>query len=72
MSRRTAVIAAALLLLIGARMPAWRLAAEAGAPTPDAAPAEDAARGWNAARTAWQLAPALSRRLGLVLEQEGS
>ena len=72
MSRRTAVIAAALLVLICARMPAWREAAAADTPSAqvqgDTGPAHD----WGAARAAWQLAPALRRRLGMVLVQVGS
>jgi hypothetical protein len=72
MSRRTAVIAAALLVLIFARMPAWREAAHAGAPAPDTAASDDPAHDWSVERTAWQLAPALSHRLGLVLVLEGS
>ena len=71
MSRRTAVIPAALLLLIGARMPVWR-AAQAVPPAAKAGGGDDPAHDWNVERTAWQLAPALSHRLGLVLVLEGS
>ena len=71
MSRRTAIIAAALLVLIGARMPVWREAARAGAPAPNASGGDDPAHDWSVERTAWQLAPALSHRLGGVLVLEG-
>jgi hypothetical protein len=71
MSRRTIVIAAALLLLIGARMPVWREAAAANTPSARSG-GSGTEHGWGAERAAWQLAPALRRRLGIVLAQVGS
>jgi hypothetical protein len=69
MSRRTAVIVAALLVLIGARMPAWR---EAAAADPPAQGGTGSAQDGGDTRAAWQMAPALRRRLGIVLAQVGS
>ncbi|HEV2620890.1 MAG TPA: hypothetical protein VGU65_02230 [Frateuria sp.] len=71
-SRRTVFIAAALLVLVGARMPAWRDAAIADAATMHAPSLGGGAQEWSGARAAWQWAPALRRRLGLVLTWEGS
>ena len=70
MSRRTAAIVAALLMLICARMPAWRDAADTHAPAPTAPAGNDPARDWNVVRTAWQLAPVLPHRLGRILALE--
>jgi hypothetical protein len=71
MSRRTAVIVAALRVLIGARMPAWREAAAADPPA-QAQGGTGSAQDGGDTRAAWQMAPALRRRLGIVLAQVGS
>lgn len=70
MSRRTLFIAAALLALVGARMPAWRDAAARVEAVHVSS--GDAVQEWSGARAAWQWAPSLRRRLGLVLTWEGS
>lgn len=71
MSRRTVFIAAALLVLVGARMPAWRDGAAEEASAAQASPAGEAQE-WSGAHAAWQLEPTLRRRLGRVLTWEGS
>lgn len=71
MSRRTVFIAAALLVLVGARMPVWRDAAAVEALAAQASPA-GGAQEWRSMHPASQLTPALKRRLGLVLTWEGS
>jgi hypothetical protein len=72
MSRRTAVIVAALLVLIGARMPAWREAAAADTAQAQAQGGNGPAQDGGDVRAAWQIAPVLRRRLGIVLVQLGS